>query len=182
MNKIFTILALGIFSISTAQFKLTSSNYINEIDPSKNYVVYEFQGLSQKQIFDKVKMYIHSNFKYLKGDGYNEVEPGQIKLITNEDFIARKSLGMTFSYILNTTYELNFKDGKMMIKPYFNYINIPYGVNEQVYLTYNGSSNKSVFKKNGKIWLEDIGFKNAENTVNNFVIGLKESITKNEDW
>lgn len=185
MNKIFTILAIGIFSISTAQFKLTPDNFKNAEMQEKDFIVFEYPGLTQKQIFDKAKMYIHSNFKNLKGDGFNEVEPSQIKLRSRQRFEANKVFGMVNTWVLNSVYEFNFKDGKIMIRPVYEYIELPSssGTEKSMYLTGgSGILGKSVFKKDGSVWVDKEIFNRIENTVNDFTNGLNKSITKNEDW
>ncbi|OPC76215.1 hypothetical protein BAZ12_19590 [Elizabethkingia miricola] len=185
MNKIFTILALGLVSFSNAQFKLTMDNFKNVEMQDKDYFVYEYPGLTQKQIFDKAKMYIHSNFKNLKGDGFNEVESSQIKLRSRQRFEGNKVFGMANTWVLNNVYEFNFKDGKMMIKPVYEYVELPSssGTEKSMYLTGgSGILGKSIFKKDGSVWIDKEIFNRIENTVNDFTNGLNKSITKNEDW
>ncbi len=183
MKKTITILAIGISIISFAQqFVLTPENFKNISDKSKDFVVIEFPGQNQKQIFDKAKMYIHSNFNNLKGDGYNEVEFSQIKLRASIIANAGKTLGFTVTIPYSTVYELGFKDGKIMIRPFFEEAERQDKYNTKIYLTGgSGVLGKSIFKKDGSVWMPDF-HSGVEESTNDFVAGLKDAINKSEDW
>ncbi|WP_300669599.1 hypothetical protein [Soonwooa sp.] len=182
MKKLLLVPIMAISFMGNSQFKLTPENFVTEYDNTKNFIVLEFPDQTQKQLFDKTKMYIHSNFKNLKGDGYNEVEYGQIKLRESAIAKVNKILGLaTITYMINT-YEINFKDAKIMIKPTFEDAYVDDNYDSNIFLT-GGSVvlGKSIFKKDGKVWMEDL-YNGITEKTNEFVNGLKSSIDKKDDW
>ena len=50
------------------QFKLTPDNYRSVENPDKDYIVFEVPDMTQKQLFEKTKMYITSKYNNLKGN------------------------------------------------------------------------------------------------------------------
>ncbi len=183
MKKAILLFGMLASSVAFGQFKLTPNNFVNEESQDKNYIVLEFPEMTQKQIFEKAKMYIHSTFKNLKGDGFNEVEYSQIKLRASQGVLEEKVFGLSGAiFDATNVYELNFKDGKMMVKPYFEYGNLRAKPAEKTYLTGGiGLLGKSIFKKDGTVWMEK-QYKAIEDAVNNFVSELKAGISKSEDW
>lgn len=177
-----TILISG-FAFSQ-EFVLTPENFKNKSDQTKDYVVIEAEGQTQKQLFDKTKMFIHSNYKNLKGDGYNEVEFSQIKLRARSNMdTGKKVLGYKVDMPFTNTYEIGFKDGKIMVKPYFEYIEKQDKYDSKIYLTGgSGVLGKSIFNKNGEIWMQGM-YDGVLSQTNDFVNGLKAAINKaDSEW
>lgn len=184
MKKAILFLAMLVFTqVVFGQFKLTPNNYVSESNPDKNYIVLEFPDKSQKELFQKAKINIHSNYKNLKGDGFNEVEYDQIKLRISEEIPTGKLLGLTVTSDLSLIIELKFKDGKILIQPTFVEMKKQQGKYvSEIYLTDgNAFLGKSIFNKKGEVWLKE-HHKSAENYVNEFVKTLSASLNKKEDW
>ncbi|GEM_PF-947986 len=183
MKKLLLLSIFGWSFISGQEFILTPQNFVNNADESKNYIVLEYPEFNQKQLYEKTKIFVQSKFKNLKGDGLNEVEYSFIKIRTSEPGTRVKMLGREFlmSYMI-TTFELNFKDGKIMIKPILELFEPAESGASNTYLTGGNSfSGKSIFNKDGKIWLKN--YYDASNlNVNNFLKNLKDSLSNNEDW
>lgn len=122
MKKIIFLSALFLANITFAQeFKLTAENFKEKSNTEKNYYVLEMPGKSQADLFKKAKIYITGKYKGVKNDGFNEVEPEQIVLDvsgTNEKTIIIQFSGPNI-WTASNRYEINFKDGKIMIKPSF---------------------------------------------------------------
>ncbi len=167
------------------EFLLTQDNFKSKSDDSKNFVVIDLPDKTQKELFDKTKMHIHSNYSNLKGDGYNEVEYSQIKIVyTTIIDTGRRLLGMSVTKPYISAYEIGFKDGKVMIKPQFVEINNDDKYNNKIYLTSATSlMGKSIFKKNGSIQLKEL-HKAAEDSTNEFVEKLIKSLKEDStsDW
>ena len=164
------------------EFMLTPDNFKNKSDETKNYIVLEFPGLTQKELFDKAKMFIHSKFKNLKGDGLNEVEPSQLKIRSRVVGSTVKVFGdETITSYLITTYELGFKDGKIMIKPHFDEFEGVGPDRNNNYLNGGNAFAKSIYNKKAEIWIKHY-YNIVNEKTNQFVSDLKNSMLKKEDW
>lgn len=172
-----TVLFLGLmFSVPFfGQFKLTPNNFVSEENPDKNYIVIDVPNVNQKELFDKVKIYITSKYKGVKNDGYNEVEGKQIVIDVSDDAGTIKRLGIPVigGDFLNR-YEINFKDEKIMVKPSFSYIKLPNGT--------GGLTEKKAYNSKGKMTLNQIHFDGINKKTNKFISDLKNELNKNEDW
>ena len=122
MKKIIFLSAFLLANLTFAQeFKLPAENFKEKTNPEKNYYVLEVPGKTQVELFKKAKIYITGKYKGVKNDGYNEVEPEQNVMDvngSNEKTIIINLAGANVWSVSNR-YELNFKDGKVMIKPIF---------------------------------------------------------------
>jgi len=180
------LLLLSVFTCSIAfgqEFILTPNNFVNTSDETKNFIVLEYPELNQKQLYDKTKTFIQSKFKNLKGDGLNEVEYSFIKLIASSPGTTVKAFGSEslMSYMV-TTYEINFKDGKLMIKPTLErFESSGPGVDNTYINGGNSFAGKSIFKKDGKVWLKNY-YEVANINVNQFLNDLKINLSKKEEW
>lgn len=125
MKKIYIFSALiltSIFSVKAQEFKLTADNLKEKLVLEKNFYVLDVPGKTQSELFKKTKIYLTGKYKGIKNDGYNEVEPDQIVLDvngTNTKVIIINFAGANV-WVVSNRYELNFKDGKIMIKPSFS--------------------------------------------------------------
>lgn len=130
-------------------------------------------------------MHIHSDFKNLKGDGFNEVEFSQIKLRARSDMdTGKKMLGFKIEMPFTNTYEIGFKDGEIMIKSFFEYVDKQDKYNTKIYLTGgSGLLGKSIFNKNNEVWLPGM-YDGIIAQTNSFVEGVKKAIENNSssDW
>ncbi|MGA9213555.1 hypothetical protein [Kaistella sp.] len=185
MKKILLVAGLAICGIFTAQkFELTPNNFVNSDDKAKDFVVIEVSGKTQKQLFEETKMFIQSNFKNLKGDGYNEVEYSQIKLRARSIIgTGRKMLGIESTVPFTNVYEIGFKDGKVMIKPYFEEAEKQDKYDTKIYLTGgSGVLGRSIFKKDNTVWMEEL-YKGVQDNTNDFVSKLTEALkSEKSDW
>ena len=177
MKNILVIFALLTAAFAGAQkFDLTPNNFANADDKSKDFAVVEIPGKSQDELFKLAKIYLTSNYKNLKGDGYNEVEPNQIVLTLRSFSATTKLLGIPqIGGDFVNRYELNFKDGKVMIKPTFQYVEQPDGS--------GGLAEKDVFNSKGKLTVKQPVFEAIQNKTNEFVSDFITGISKDgSDW
>ena len=186
MKKLLFLSILISALFSAQDFVITPENFKNNSDKSKNFIVKEFVGQTQKDLFVKAKSFIYSKFKNLKGDGYNEVEYSFIKLRASTVMPAKKFFGAALTTLLTVTYELSFKDGKVMIKPNFDEIEVNDKYNSRTYLTGgSGLLGKSIFKKDGEVWLPT-HYEVINEEVNDFTKqleeALKNSAESSSDW
>jgi len=168
---LFSVLIAGMTFGQT--FKLTPENY--KTADNKDYVVYEFPGKSKTELFKTAKIYITSNYKNLKGDGYNEVEPDQIVLNLRANAGTIKRLGIpVIGGDFTNRYEINFKDEKIMVKPQFESIELPDGM--------GGLTDKQAFNKKGDVSINKIHFEGIQEKTNQFVEELQKGMQKSSDW
>lgn len=160
------------------EFKLTAENFKENSNPEKNFYVLEIPGKTQSELFKKAKIYITGKYKGVKNDGYNEVEPEQIVLDVNGS--NEKTIIINFSganvWSVSNRYELNFKDGKVMIKPIFRELTNTIERNSTVQIS-------SLFNKKGEPRKEKaISFVDSEtNTfVTDFIKGMQGETSS--DW
>ncbi|SHL52169.1 hypothetical protein SAMN05444360_102175 [Chryseobacterium carnipullorum] len=183
MKKLILLSLFAFNMVIGQEFILTPNNFVNKDDETKNFIVLSYPELNQKQLYDKTKTFIQSKFKNLKGDGLNEVEYSFIKLRASSPGTTVKVFGSEslMSYMV-TTYEINFKDGKLMVKPTLERFesNSP-GVDNTYINGGNSFAGKSIFKKDGKVWLKNY-YEVANVSVNQFIDGLKAYLSNKEDW
>lgn len=176
MKKVLFLLTMTISIFSFGQFKLTSNNFVSTENPDKNYIVIEFPDQNKSDLFKKAKIYFTSKYKYLKGDGYNEVEPDQI--VVNIQGNEEKTIIIDFVganvWKASNRYEVNFKDGKVMIKPSFSELD---NTMRDAKVSLDRLFDKKGNPKKSKA--VELAENEANSFVNKFIDGMKQ---KNEDW
>src|SRR5690606_9146712 len=98
---------------------------------SKDYIVLDFPEKTKQELFVEAKKTVSSKFESSNSKFYTEVIDEQIVF----EMFSRKSKlimlnfgGSNLYYVLNQ-FELNFKDGRIMIKPVFKYLtNLEYNI------------------------------------------------------
>lgn len=174
MKKAILLFGMLASSVAFGQFKLTPENYVNE-ETSKDYIVLDFPGVNQQELFDKIKIYITSKFKGVKNDGYNEVAGKQIVLDVSKSAGVVKVLGLpVIGGDFTNRYEINFKDEKIMVRPKFLHIELPNGR--------GGLAEKPAYNSKGKLSIHNTYFDGINKSTNDFISELKTGISKSEDW
>lgn len=122
MKKAFVFFTILSATLAFSQeFILTEDNYKLKDDNSKNYTVLDFPGKNKEELFILTKKYISSNYRSVENEEYKEVVNEQIisditSLTSRTIFISKK--GPNIWRVVNS-YEINFKDFKIMIRPTF---------------------------------------------------------------
>ena len=182
MKNIFTFLALSLTIFCFGQFKITPENFKSIDSPDKDYIVYEFPGKTKSDLFNAAKMYVNSTYKGVKFDGYNEVANEQIVLDVN---YVKPNAGMFDGaglFSVSNRYEMNFKDGKIMFRPSFRYLQDIKG--NKIYLSGGSFLDKTVYNKNGKLSVSSKLEELINKSVEGVSSGLNKSIqeSKSNDW
>lgn len=178
MKRILFLSFVFATSFAFAQEFTFKSNGYREKTTDKEFAVFEIEGKSQAELFKKAKIYITGRFKGLKNDGYNEVEPEQIVLDVNgtKEFTTLINFSGANVWKLRNRYEINFKDGKVMVKPLFIYLDnaVDFGVTADI---------TTLFKKNGEV-RKPKAVESVENETNEFVKELINALksSASEDW
>lgn len=187
MKRIILLAALFIStSIFSQEFILTPDDYKDAKNQDKNFVVIDLPGKSQSEIFTLVKKHITSTYKNLK-NGYNEVGTEQIVIDVNSIASTVKLLGQQMSVgEFTNRYELNFKDGKMMIKPNFQKLVLGSSSGPDKEILLNGGSallGQSVFNKKGNVSIKESIYLGMQQRTNDFVTDLTKAINnQSADW
>ncbi|WP_131724365.1 hypothetical protein [Chryseobacterium indologenes] len=177
MKKIFTLLTLLITVLIFSQdFVLTETNYKLKPDLSKDYVVLYFPDKNEEALFNLVQKNIKYKFK-TQIINYQEIQNEQI--IVDVTSLASRTIyinkrGSNVWKVVNR-YELNFKNGKIMVRPYFLKL-----INEDLKTEV---SLGNFFNSRGIVRLEH-GVEFAELLTNSFVRTFNDDLIENkkEDW
>ncbi len=114
MKKILFFITICFTTINTvsAQFSLTPKGFINLDSPDKNYVVYEFEGKNQHEIYDAAMAYLFSIY----------VNPDMVLSSSNNSSITINALSTSAIQFAKKVYcdirysiSLQIKDGKLRI-------------------------------------------------------------------
>ena len=119
MKRILLITTLFVITVVTAnaQFKLTPSGLVSLENPDKNYIVLEFKGKSQQELYNAVNVYMHSLYVSPQ-DVVSAVSNEAITIngISESEIKLRKAKSR---YDIKYTISLAFKDGRIRVKaPY----------------------------------------------------------------
>jgi hypothetical protein len=200
MKKIlFWLFMIPALSIN-AQFTLKPEGFVSSTDTTKQYVVFDYDSISQADLYKTVLLFINTTYKSPK-DVLNEIPNETITLhgvqpniigIPRKSSVDRKVLGKYGAmYDIAYTVTVKFKDNKIRFDaPIFECSRFMKG-GAKARLTLAGkvgalSANHRVFNpQNGKVEDEDV--KNQiENFFNSLCIMIKTSILinkrENEEW
>ncbi|MDY3507028.1 hypothetical protein PG587_09145 [Riemerella anatipestifer] len=181
MRKLLLLLTLFSAFVFGQEVTLTADNFKNKEDLNKDYVVLENLEGSNKELFDKVKMFIFSKYKVSKDLPYSEVDGKSIVIDVRGNNEIRKIINMGNNlYRSIVRYELKFKDNKMMIKPYFLKLKNIDGLD--VDLVKSGFMGAGLFKKDGSHNKHEDIVKVIEGESNDFIKSIKDYLTQKEDW
>ncbi len=182
MKKISLLMALVMSAFVFAQkFQLTPSGFVNAEDPSKNYVVVEFEGKTQSELYKQVLVMLNKKYKSAK-DVISSVEPETITL----NAVAIKPIRRTGAHSFTNKYNitLSFRDGKIKIDaPTFNLFTYDYGKKQEMYLTGGFSMDGSsfgIYNKKGEVKIEK-AVEDLNAFANDFIEEIKSSSQK-EEW
>ena len=190
---IFLLFLFPVLSVN-ARFTLTPDGFVSSADTTKQYVVFDYDSISQSDLYKSVVSFIHTTYNSPK-DVLNEIpnetinlhgfQPGAIG-IPRKSSVDRKVLGKYGAmYDITYTFTVKFKNNKIRIDaPVFECSRfLKGGGKARLTLVGKGgvlSENHRIFNpKNGKVEDEDV--KNQiENFFNSLCIMVKTSIIINK--
>jgi hypothetical protein len=190
MKKVlFIFLVMFSSQIMAQTFQLTPNGFVDSSNIEKKFIVKNFNGESQEQLFKKALMSIGKNFVSPK-DVISKVEYSQITVnCILKNVTARHPFGMNLPFDMNFNIVFEFKDGRMKINAP-TIINIyqqgPSDVNLYLNKKSRGflTSEPYIFDNEGKI-SEKKHKKSIENATNSFIkriIDDMNSATNNSNW
>lgn len=156
------------------------------------YIVYEIDSVSSKDLFEKTKQWIGES--YVNPDEVLKFEIENEKIRFNgyqKNQFSVTSVGITSFYDARYSIEVSFKDSKIRFKP----INLEQFIPSSKYAaggwkSISLTSNKWLFKKNGKMYkyyktypekIERL-FNNLGNSLKEYLLNNKTENNKKEDW
>lgn len=176
MKNILFLISLFISICSFSQYVLTPDNFKDKDDLSKDYIVLDYVGKSQSELFNLSKQFINT---YYHNPKFVSSEANNNQLVIN-------ALGNNYKMVMfnwNNEYqiELLFKDDKIKITPKFKWVKNLNG-SDDVPLVIQSGYMWAVFNKKGKVMRSSAKVA-AENDLNNFIADLKKKIeSKKENW
>jgi len=164
-------------------FILTMNGLVDKNDNSKNYVVINVSGKSQKELYDLVNVklnsfYISSNFTQSKVENKSIQISGVSRTVINT-----KAFGKIIpTYNLEHVINLEFRDNMIKFTPLDFRIFGNFSRNSEVYLV-NGFLAPNIFHNNGKVRM--LATKESlENYYNNYVKMIYKAVNDSteEKW
>lgn len=186
MKKL-VLLFFVIFSlnVNSQVFKLTPNGFVDAEDETKDYIVFNFDSKTKKEIFDLVNAKIVSIFVSAK-DVISRSGEDVITIngITQKDI----SFNGAFNYTMNYTLVLLFKDGKLRVNaPSLNNISGTFGdVNNRKQLLLQGSGgaflpNQYIFNNKGELKREKNKVE-LEQYFNGLIQEIKKGVEVPSNW
>lgn len=182
MKRIALLLALLLASLTVkAQFTVSPQGIINET--GKDYVVYEFEGKTQQELFTATNVALHAMYVSPK-DVLSIVENNSITIngVNPDIWRDRNMMSTVPSLTMNYTIVVEFKDGRIRImNPTINRLIVPVSGTETT--SYNGSEYLGYLFKNDKAKHPKTNA-SIESSLNSLVNKIMSSITdqKKEEW
>ncbi|MDD4190394.1 MAG: DUF4468 domain-containing protein [Mangrovibacterium sp.] len=172
--------------VINAQFVLTSQGFTNDNDPQKDFLVYDFEGKSQNELYTKVLSFVTSTYRSPQ-DVISKVEN---EMVTINGIQPKKIGNGFFTWDLNYTVTIRIKDDKIRIDaPSFKceFIDDRGRTN---YLTLSESNaglgadvKTRIFKKDGSV-AKDFAKEQLEIFFNSLISELTKFINnkENDEW
>lgn len=107
MKKIALVLICALYALngSAQYFTLTPNGMVNSADIEKRYVVLEFEGKTQAELFGKARSYFVSTYNSAK----------DVMSVSEPETISALAAFTSKSVVVNYKYVLTFKDGRIKV-------------------------------------------------------------------
>lgn len=183
-----SIVILITSSLCHAQFCIKDGG-LYVCDSDKDYIVYDFDGISAKDLYSKVKTAVIDI--YVSGKNVASENEGEILSVNgvSKDDIFIKSMGLTHRLTMNYNLTFKFKDGKIRIDlPNINYIQTQSSPSGPLYFK-SGSmggltvSALYVYKKDGSVRYQD-AIDSTEKFFNSLISKILDKVKNGteEEW
>lgn len=181
-NLIVFLLFLVTTVFANAQsMKLTPNDFVDAADETKNYVVLNFAGKSQSDLYKAVLKFVNSY--------YNNPEKVATKIEGEQivvDAMAEKATGWGRGNDLDFFYKItmDFKDGRLRFSPNYKYLENYNGIEYPLVKKSNLWVKTALFNTDGKVRRETAK-QQLEKFINNYIIAITNSINtskSNDNW
>ncbi|MCW8310124.1 DUF4468 domain-containing protein [Sphingobacterium sp. InxBP1] len=184
IKQIFLAITLCIvMGFAQAQtMKLTPNDFVDAADESKNYVVLNFPGKSQQELYKAVLKFANSVYNRPE-KVITKVEGEQIVLDAMEKQVTswgRLRKDLDFFYKIT----MDFKDGRMRFSPNYKYLEGYDGIEYPLVKKSNLWVKTAMFNTGGKVRRE-AAQQDLEKFINDFIVAIANSINSsktNDNW
>ena len=183
MKKIALLIAFSISQIICfGQFSLTKDGLVNTKNPEVPYIVLEFEGKSQEELYNLVHIYLNKIYLSPK-DVLSVLENKSISINgISKDVIQVKKRAF---YDIRYTISIEFKDGRIrvntpIILDIYKYVSLQKFTLELI----NRAFTPGIFFKNGDVNYE-MPKKSVEDYINSYIQNISEAISSNskeDNW
>ncbi len=185
-KKFFAVLLFCIVAafVQAQSMKITPKDFVDASDESKNYVVLNFAGRSQNDLYKTVLKYVNSY--------YNNPEKVTTKIEGEQIVIdAMEQKAVYTTYLAAKTYydfyykiTLDFKDGKVRFAPNYKYFVSPGGIEYPLNGRNNFMSKNALYGSSGKVARKSLQ-EGLDVFINKYITEFSKSINdskSNDNW
>ena len=185
-KKFFAVLLFCIVTavVQAQSMKITPKDFVDASDESKNYVVLNFAGRSQNDLYKAALKYVNSY--------YNNPEKVTTKIEGEQIVIdAMEQKAVYTTYLGSKTYydfyykiTLDFKDAKIRLAPNYKYFESPGGIEYPLNGTNNFMSKNALYGSNGKVARKSLQ-EGLDAFINKYIAEFSKSINdskSNDNW
>lgn len=193
MKGVLFLLALLSSIACNAQFVIKDGPFTTE--DGKGYIIYEFDGMTQKDLFTKTKSVLTSSYISPKDVmSTSEYETISITAYTDNICWPIKVFGRPSSSCVDVTYKITFqfKDGKIRVdSPYIINCTQGSGKDKKEYVFDSGwgladmSSTLYLYNTKGKLRypkLKEAAEKGMNRIIDNIITQIQNKSLENDDW
>lgn len=183
IRKLFSVflLCLAALFVQAQSMKLTPNDFVDTTDESKNYVVLNFEGKSQQDLYKAVLKFVNSY--------YNNPEKVTTKIEGEQiviDAIQQKATGWGRGNDLDFFYKItmDFKDGRLRFSPNYKYLENYNGIEYPLVKKSNLWVKTALFNSDGKV-RKEAAQQELEKFINNYIASVAKSISdnnSNDNW
>lgn len=177
---------ITVLTYSQNYFELTPNGFVDRKDTSKNYIVINFEGKSQQELYDLFLVKFTSLYV-----SPNNVISGVPNSTISINGISTDGIKFNqfYNYNLNYTIVFQFKDGKvrinsMSINKLDNYIGSPTNYKNVTLQGYGRSrflTNRSIFDLNGELYDKELK-EQLEVFYNNLIGRILSAGSDDQNW
>ena len=181
ITSLLAVLCIALTAHAQQYFTITPQGIVSTADPAKKYVVIEFPGLTQEQLYDYVDQYIRTAYPLSES-----IEPSPKERISFTTNTTVEALAGLFKrpYNLNYTLTVQFKEGRIRVNaPVINdIVSDALGETTRLYLTVPDKDKDGyfLFSKDGKV-KNAPGKENLEAFFTHTVTGLMTTIKNTQE-
>lgn len=188
MKKIILVL-LVLFTVSftaNAQFTLTKNGLVSTENPELKYIVLEFPGKTQQELFQNVNVYLHSlQSNPRRSLRTIEDQAIMVDMIAHDSIFMAKILGVVQTGDLSYNISFEFKDGRVKVNAPTNlrlFVVRPADGEAEIVRARDGKPVNyvdGIFDRRGKIREPKIK-QSIENYFHNYILQIFNAV--NSEW
>jgi hypothetical protein len=161
--------------------KLTPNDFVDAADESKNYIVLNFAGKSQSDLYKAVLKFVNSHYNNPEKVA-TKIEDEQIVIDAMEQKATAWGRGNALDFFYKIT--MDFKDGRLRFAPNYKYLVNYNGIEYPLVKKSNLWVKTALFNTDGKVRRE-AAKQELEKFINNYIRAITNSINtskSNDNW